>query len=85
MSTQTTCCNSAYVLQIGQADLIAKDLEKKSMNWCSYLSFKFDYTVYIAVQEILVLRQSLKRRNKYKAKLDSYLHTNFGLQDTAKI
>lgn len=29
MSTQTTRCNSAYVLQIGQADLIAKDLEKK--------------------------------------------------------
>ena len=85
MSTQTTRCNSAYVLHIGQADLIAKDLEKKSMNWCSYLPFKFGYTVYIAVQEILVLRQSLKRRNKYKAKLDSYLHTNFGLQDMAKI
>lgn len=85
MSTQTTHCNSAYVLEIGQADLTAKDLEKKnSMNWCS-LSFKFEYTVYITLKLIFLEQQSLKRRNKYKAKLDSYLLTNFGLQDMAKI
>lgn len=66
MSTQTTHCNSAYVLEIGQADLTAKDLEKKnSMNWCS-LSFKFDYTVYIALKLIVSWTAVLKEETNTK-------------------
>lgn len=84
MTTQIRNHNSACVFR--NADLVLKDLVKgvRTDTPHRHLSLTI-LCIRNAIQEMLVLRQSLKRRKEHKAKLDLYINTNFGLQGMANI